>query len=180
MSLKELLTTYFPQLTLILGGLGVLIFYFIKRYFDLNAKKVETRYAIFQQSRIDALRKYFDSYTKSQRALGLISTGKLVSREYTSEELDGITKDPIGNLIADDLTLGLYFEGEVLEKFNDVTQNILRIHGLYLNAFVGMGEHDNAMNESNYLHLEMKNVGELNSQALKALGKKIRISFIGE
>jgi len=49
MTITELLTTYWSQVTLILIAIGSLVFYFIKRHYDKSSKKTEINHGLFQQ-----------------------------------------------------------------------------------------------------------------------------------
>ena len=62
MKLSDLFTTYFPQVTLILGAVASLGFYFIKRGYDLKSKKVEIKHSIFQQNKLDSIKSFFSEY----------------------------------------------------------------------------------------------------------------------
>jgi len=53
MTIKDLLTIYWSQFTLILIAIGSLVFYFIKRHFDKSSKKIEINHSLFQQNRLN-------------------------------------------------------------------------------------------------------------------------------
>jgi hypothetical protein len=176
MDYKAILSTYFPQLLLVLGG----ITYFIKRYFDLKTKKVEIRHSIFQQNRANAVNRFFLSYTRCQRSIESISISRLLNNNYTADELDKIIQENINDLLSDDLTMSLYFDQDLLTKFNLITKNMMRINNLYSDAYIGFISNNKFIHDSSYLFAEMTSAKEENSELLKEIGAAIRASYNAE
>ena len=162
MSLTELLSTYFPQVALLLGGFGALMFYFIKRYFDLKSKKIEIRHTVFQNNKLDAIKSYFFAYTIMERAISSISTVRIVTNKYTTQELDEIMKTPIDNLLSSNLNLTLFLDNNLLVQFDKITDQILWVNGLYSDAFFEDNKDDGLTQISNRLFGELEKVKRKN------------------
>jgi hypothetical protein len=62
MELKDIFTTYWSQVTLILLAVG----YLIKRGLDIKSKKTEINHSLFQQNRISSVKTFFSKYAKTE------------------------------------------------------------------------------------------------------------------
>jgi len=177
-SLKELLTTYFPQVTLILGTIFSVILYFIKRRFDLKSKKFEVKYSLFQQNKIDAVKNYFIVYSTIERVLLKISTIKLSEGSYAIGELDKMTIQPIDNLVSADLYLSLFVEDSHRVLFKSITNNILQINSSFIDAFFVPRNNTTVIIRSNDLNYQVGVMKDANREILKKISSEIKASFL--
>ena len=87
-TIKEILTTYWPQTVLMIAAVGFLA----KRLLDLQTKKIETKHSIFQQNRNTAIMRFIDNYIELQGLYRQILTQKfefdLIQNEDFLKSLD--------------------------------------------------------------------------------------------
>ena len=62
MELKELFTTYWSQITLLLIGIS----YFIKRGFDIKTRKIEINHSLYQQNRLSTVNRFLKIMQKQK------------------------------------------------------------------------------------------------------------------
>lgn len=130
MNLKELLTTYFAQIILVLGGFGSLIFYFIKRTFDLKSNKIEIKYSLFQQNRINAIQEFINSYKNIEQIYNEIDYGKIEKGECDEKELH-IKFQPFFNKFRSAYSnLYFYFNPKEREDFKKIYLAVFEAYSL--------------------------------------------------
>jgi len=59
---KDILTTYWAQIVLLMAALG----FIIKRILDLQIKKIDVKQSLFQQNRNAAIMRFMDTYIELQ------------------------------------------------------------------------------------------------------------------
>lgn len=84
MELKDILTTYWSQITLLLVGIG----YLIKRGLDIKSKKLEINHSLFQQNRLYAINRFFESYAKVELMWNQIAIYDIISQKLSPMEID--------------------------------------------------------------------------------------------
>ena len=104
--LKELLTTYWSQTILIIGGLG----YIVKLFFDLRSKKIELKYSLFEQNRVDSITKFLIAYLDLEQHYKLIPEGRLKLSSLSPERHDEIFLQKNGELYSAYFFLKLYLD----------------------------------------------------------------------
>lgn len=175
---QQLFTSYFPQVTLIIGAVVSLPLYFIKRYFDLKTKKIEVRYALFQQNKIDSIKNYFTAYSTLERIFTKISTLKLVQGLYSTDELDVMTIKGIDNIISANLFLALFMDDSEMKAFQTITNNIMEVHGAFMDAYFKPRANDTVIVRSNELESKIRKMKESNNSILKSMNFGIKHSFL--
>lgn len=58
----EFLTTYWSQITVLIGAIGAPIVYFLKRYYDLKDKAAELKRTLFQNEKVKAITDFLMIY----------------------------------------------------------------------------------------------------------------------
>ncbi len=172
MNYIEIILKLFPVFALVIGGVA----YFIKRRYDLLAKKVEMKYGLFQQNKFDAIKGYFNSYAAFERAISNISPYRIASSEYDAKELDEMTLERLNNLISSDLYLSLFLEKDELEKFNTITRRIIEVHWKYLDAYLNT-ERNRASEVGSGLNYLLKETCKMNSVLLKGIGIELKEAY---
>jgi hypothetical protein len=128
MECKELLTTYWSQLTLIFVGIGSLIFYFTKRYFDNKSKKIEINHSLYQQNRLKSINRFFGNYAKAERMWSQIALYDILSRKLAPKEIDKIISPVLNELKKNLLELRIYFTETDYKIFNLLVDNVFAIN----------------------------------------------------
>jgi len=123
-SLKELLTTYFSQLTLILAALG----YMLKRVFDTISKKTEINHNLFQQKRLESVNNFFKTYAQTEQMWNSISTWDILEHKIPAKEMDSIIFPHINELKRNVLELQIYFDDKEHKSFVDILDNVNSIN----------------------------------------------------
>ncbi len=171
--LKELLTTYWSQVTLLLLGIA----FFIKRLFDNKSKKVEINHSLFQQNKIDTVNNYFKNYARVELMWRQIQTWKIFSREVSTVEMDNIIWPPLNDLKQSILELKLYFDDDIHTHFNEILENFLSINSELMDIHFGDNEGLNAIKKSNRFSVFKDKAIRRNGEILGIISKKFRQSF---
>ncbi|UEG50775.1 hypothetical protein LK994_04715 [Ferruginibacter lapsinanis] len=121
---KEILTTYWSQVTLLLLAIG----YLIKRIFDDRSKKAEINHSVYQQNRISALTNFFRNYAAVELMWKQIHIWAIVQNKLSAEEIDKYIWPSINSLKTSVIELKLYFEKNDHDLFELILENILDIN----------------------------------------------------
>jgi hypothetical protein len=128
MSLKDALTTYFPQLLVLLGAIGSLIFYFIKRRYDLTSKKAEIKFSLFQQNKISAIQEFISCCKLLEQTITDTAYHKVLKNIYTTEGMDARFRPPINKLTSAYSNLFLYFDKSKLVPYAKIFEASISIY----------------------------------------------------
>jgi len=128
MECRELQTTYASLLTLVIVGIGSLIFYFIKRYFDNESKKTEINHSLYQQNRLTAVNRFFESYAKSELMWNQIAIYDILSRNLSPKEIDQLVFPTLNELRKTLLELMIYFNETDYRKFKLLVYHVESIN----------------------------------------------------
>lgn len=132
-TLKEILTIYWSQFTLLLFSVG----YIIKIYIESKQKKSEINHNLLQQRKLDALNHYFFLYSKIHQMWYDFHGYSIKDKRLTANELDELIIIPLNQMKSSVLELKLYFEKNITDDFEKISINFFKINGLlkpmYLN-----------------------------------------------
>ncbi|GEO08766.1 hypothetical protein SAE01_12620 [Segetibacter aerophilus] len=96
-TVRELLTTFWTQTAFVLTGIFALIFYLIKRQYDLGSKKAEIRFNAFFEKKILSLMSFQEAYAKFSdvfaNGLPLFYTQDLSDLEKEKELITKLTME---------------------------------------------------------------------------------------
>lgn len=124
MTLKELLTTYWSQVTLLLLALG----YLTKRLLDLKSKKTEINHSLLQQNRLIAIKSYFSSYSKVELMWHQIAIYEIFDKKLSAKEIDNLIFPYLNTLQEITLELKIYFKEDIHRYFEQLTSAMLSIN----------------------------------------------------
>lgn len=124
MELKELFTTLWPQVTLLLLGIG----YLIKLPLDTKSKKNEINHTLYQQNRLTTVNRFFESYADAERLWNEISIYKVFERKYDTIELDSLTWPILNDLNKSLFPLMMCFEEDDFQRFKKLVSNMWAIN----------------------------------------------------
>jgi hypothetical protein len=138
MTVKDLLTTYWSQVTLILLAIGFLI----KRLLDIKSKKTEINHSLIQQNRITAVKNYFSIYAKTELMWQQLSIYEILDHKFPAKEIDKMIFPSLNALQEITIELKLYFEEDYQKYFEQLTNGIQsingKLNGLYSNLKMDM------------------------------------------
>ena len=146
MKLEDLLTTYWAQTTLIITLLIGVIGYFIKRFFDTKSKKIEINHTLYQQNRLTTVNRFFESYADAEKLWNEISIYKVVTKEYSTVDMDSLTRPILNELDRSLFELMIYFENDEYKKFEKLVSNIKSIHNKVRDLYF---DYESKMTETN-------------------------------
>lgn len=137
--LKELLTTYWPQTILIIGGIA----YLLKLTFDLRSKKVELKYSLFEQSRVNLIMKFLTAYLELEENFKAIPEGRLKLRELSLEIYDSMYLKKNANLYSCFFYLKLYLDPLELARYADLVTEMRAISNEIKEVLIKIDENPN-------------------------------------
>jgi len=176
MNLKELLTTYYPQIILVLGGFWSLIFYFIKRNFDLKSKKIEIKYTLFQQNRINAIQEFLSSYKNIEHVYNEIDYYRIENEKCDEKEFD-FKFQPLFNKFREAYSnLYFYFNPEEREDFKKIYLAVFDAYSLVLTTAINPPETKIKLPRDLGLEVLIEFISP-NEQRLHRIGHYMRIEY---
>ena len=122
-TLKDILTTYWPQTVLLIAGLG----YLIKRIFDLRSKKIEQKQELFQQNRISVIMRFMDSYVKLQGLYRRVCQPRFNLEEMAGENFSRLVIDGAEELYSSYFYLRLYLDPLEQARYTDLATEMRSI-----------------------------------------------------
>jgi hypothetical protein len=144
-TLKEFLTTYWSQTTLILIGVG----YLIQRTLNLKAKKLEINHGLFQQKRLESVNDFFSSYAKTEQMWIHLAIYDILNNRLDAKEIDNIIFPHINELQKDVLKLQIYFDENDHKLFREILQNIKDINSTLMEVYFDFDPEQNTTLKSN-------------------------------
>lgn len=171
--LRELLTTYWSQLTLlILGGA-----YFIKRAFDKADKRIEIDHTLFQQNRIIAVNEFYRNYAKAELMWSQLQIWNILQNTKTADEIDAYIWPPMNDLKKSILELSIYFLPQEHRYFEKAFKSLLMLNNR-LSALYYMANKDvNIMERVNSFEGFKEKAFKDNEQVLLVISENVRYAF---
>lgn len=149
MSIEQLFTTYWSQVTLLLVGFG----YFIKRGLDLKSKKLEINHSLFQQNRIIAVSNFLSAYAKTELMWREIAIYKILSNTLDANQIDSIIWPPLNEMKKSVLELRIYFDKDTHPNFEKILDGFLSINNKLSDLYFGGNPNLSLLQKSNSFHL---------------------------
>ena len=170
MTVKDLLTTYWSQVTLILLAIG----YLLKRLLDIKSKKTEINHSLFQQNRIIAVKSYFSIYAKTELMWQQLSIYEILEHKLPAKEIDKIIFPSLNALQEITLELKLYFEEDYQKYFEQLTFGIKSINGKLLGLYSSLNLEKNTTEKVNDYDSFKENIFIKNKDLMDELCLKIK------
>ena len=171
--IKELLTIYWGQITVLLLGLG----YFIKRYFDSKSKKLEINHSLFQQNKINAISTFFYNYAKVESTWFGLKIYDVLDRKMTVDEIDNIIWPPINDLKKSVLELKIYFDQGSHKHFQNALDTYLELNDQLCRLYFNYDRDTKTTNKVNAFYLSQDNTKRKLVPILENITLVCRISF---
>jgi len=176
MNYKDILTTYFSQFLVLVGAIGTLVFYFIKRSYDLSSKKVEIKLNLFFENKLLAVKEYISCYKILEQKYSDTSYHKVVKHVYTVNEMDEMFRPSINNLHSAYSNLFLYFNKNELETFEKLHSSAIAMHATF-SKFYFDSSPENYSEETSDLGMKVVSFIHSNERMLLGLGTMVRKEF---
>jgi hypothetical protein len=170
MEFKELFTTYWSQVTLLLIGIG----YFIKRGFDIKTRKIEVNHSLYQQNRLSTVNRFFENYAKAEMMWNQIAIYDILSRKFAPKEIDKLIFPTLNELDKNLLELMIYFDESDYSKFKSLVSNIKSINHKLSELYFDYDANKTNTNKSNDLELIKIKVYRENKKILNDLNKVMK------
>lgn len=171
--LKELFTTYWSQLTLLLLGIG----YFIKRGLDTISNKREINHNLFQQYRLKAVNDFFSSYAKTEQMWKDLSIYPILEYKIDTKEMDKIIFGPVNELRKSVLELLIYFPEKDHKLFSDILNNVLSINGKLSEIYFKYDKETSVIVKSNEFGFFRDEKLDENKELFKQLSQTVKRTF---
>ena len=171
--LKDLLTTYWSQMTLLLLAVG----YFVKRIFDNKSKKIEINHSLLQQNRISSLNKFFANYTIVELLWNQIELFNILSKKIEPKEIDAIVFPPINDLKKSLLEMKILFNRNDFSQFEIITDNIISINQKLSQLYFDINCEQNINSKSCDFEIYKMKILKSNKVLLEGVCSRIRKSF---
>lgn len=144
-SIEDILTKYWSQLTLVLLGIG----YLLKRILDLRTKKYEINHSLFQQKRLETVNTFFSSYAKTEAMWTSIAIWDILKHKITAKELDQIVFPHINELKRNILELQIYLSSDDHKLFTQIMDNVYEINRKLSSVYFDYNPDKNVISQSN-------------------------------
>jgi len=177
MEFKELLITYWSQVTLLLLAIASLIFYFIKRHFDNKSKKIEINHSIYQQNRLSAVNRFFENYAKAELMWNHIAIYDILSRKMSPKEIDQIIFPPLNDLKKNLWELKIYFEDSDYMNYKLIVDNVESINGKLSELYFDYNSQITDTTKSNDFYLTRRKILNENNKILSNLCNVLKETF---
>lgn len=167
--LKELFTTYWSQTIILLGSLG----YLLKRAFDLRSKKVELKYSLFEQNRIDLIMKFLAAYLELEEEYKLIPEGRFKITEMNPVIFDSMYLKKNANLYSSYFYLKLFLDPLELARYSDLVSEMRIISTEIKNAYIKLDREEESKVVNDLKEFIVKKIGANNGN-VKVIGELFR------
>jgi hypothetical protein len=173
MEIKDLLTTYWSQVTLILIAIG----YLVKRILDNKSKKIEINHSLFQQNRINAVKMFFSKYAKAELMWHQIAIFEILNNKIPTKEIDKIIFPFLNELEETLLELKIYFDADDHKYFEELTKGLLSINDKLISIYFDSNAEKNLVKKSNEYSFYKDEILKKNKAIMDKLCLKIRETF---
>ena len=173
MTIEQLFTTYWSQLTLILLGIG----YFIKRILDNISKKREINHSLFQQKRLESVNSFYSIYAKSERMWVHIRIHEIVQNKISPTDLDETIFPLLNDLKRNLLELQIYFDDVEHARFKNIYDNLNLINRKLSDIYFDFDQNKTNTQKSNSFQFYRDDVLEKNELILKKISTNLKKTF---
>ena len=124
--IRELFTTYWSQVTLLLLVFG----YFGKRFFDFVSKKKEINHNLLQERRLNAVNSFFQTYAEVERMWEELTSSlySIMDKKISPAEMDEMVFSKLDRLKGNVLELQIYFDHKEHKYFKLIHKNSIDIN----------------------------------------------------
>ena len=173
MELKDLFTTYWSQVTLLLIGIS----YFIKRGLDIKSKKIEINHSLYQQNRLSAINRFFENYAKAELMWNQIAIYDILSRKLSPKEIDQLIFPILNELKKNILELMIYFNESDYKNFKLLVANVESINDKLSELYFDYNPDINDTIKSNEFQLIKMTAYQKNNKILPIISNVIKETF---
>lgn len=172
-TIKELLTTYWSQTTLILFAIG----FIAKSIIDLRSKKIEINHSLFQQKRLESLNMFFSTYVIAEQMWISISIWDILENKLEAAEIDEIIIPHFHSLRKCLLELQIYFKEDDHKNFVLVYQNIKSLNLKLGKLYFDFKKEEALVDKANEFQLYRDKILAENDEIFKTISQLTRKTF---
>lgn len=172
-TINDILTTYWSQVTLILFGLGFLL----KSIIDLRSKKTEINHSLFQQNRLSSVNTFFTNYAKTEAMWNSISVFDVLEKNMDAKDIDDFIFPNLYELRRNVLELNIYFDEDKLKNFLDLYHNMNRIQSKLGEMFFYNKKDKNVVQKSSEFKLFRDQIFKENEIIYKKISTQLQNTF---
>ncbi len=173
MTIKDMLTTYWSQITLILFGIGFLI----KSSIDLSSKKTEINHSLFQQKKLESINSFFSNYASTAQMWKDIPIYKILERKMTAKEIDNYIFPLMNELRRNVVELKIYFKENEHKNFVSILENMHDIKGKLHEEYFHFGDNKTIIEKSNDFQCFRDEKLKENENIFKKITTKLQRDF---
>jgi len=167
--MKELLTTYWSQVTLLLLGIG----YIIKRFLDDRSKKIEINHSLFQKGRLEVVVRFIKYYVDAKIMWNDFKIWEMMNKELTANEIDNTIYAPLHALNSVTYELSIYYDDADLEKFEELSNSMYKLNGILQSLYFQKPELTTAQKVDKFTRVK-EGIVKSNDKRLKDICRIVR------
>jgi hypothetical protein len=168
--------TYWPQITLVLLGIG----YIIKRIFDNKSKRMEIDYTVYRQFKLNAITSFLEAYSLVQTMWLNLNYFEVFEGKLTGKELDEFVWNSLEKMKKSTIDLKIYYEETDYPSFEEITRIMIGINSHFSQSYISqlLGDKINLTKMGNsfvsFRDAELKKANNL----LLAFAKEVKNDFL--
>jgi len=168
-TLKEIFTTYWSQVTLVILGIS----YLFKIWIDYKYKKTEINHNLFQQKKLESLNNYFLIYSKAFQMWYDFPIYSVASGKLNANELDKMIFTLLNEMKRNVLELKIYFDEKDYKHFEYILTSFYNLNSKVKNVFLNSNAEN--INDLVYEFEKYKDeVFEQNEKTITIITEKIK------
>lgn len=171
--MKELVTTYWSQVTLILLGIG----YLIKHSMDISAKRNEAKFSIFQSKRIEAIEKYLTAYAKAEQMWWHLSVLEIFNNKYTPRQIDTMIFSDLNEVRSNALKLKLFLSNSEMSAIDQISERLFSINTTLSNLYFNDDQKLAPGPKSRKFHAVRESILDTNKEEIHIITQQLRSSY---
>ena len=172
--IKELITTYWSQVILILG----LFTYFINRHFQTRDKRFELKYSLFQHEKIKAINLFINSYIQLEFTFTQLPFYDVFGSKYSAKEVDELIFPAYNRFNSSYFSLIIFLTVKEQAHFEAIYNSMNSIQGLIGQLLFGTGSTPKEISEKiEKYSSKAYDTARDNKKILRMIGNAFQIDY---
>ena len=172
-TIKDILTTYWSQTTLILIAVG----FIIRSYTDLKVKKTEINHNLFQEKKMESVNRFFSNTATTIQMWKDLPILQILENQFTAKEIDKLIFPNLNELRRNVLELKIYFDKKEHIQYQRIIELMHEINSKLSSTYFSYDkEISTIVKSNNFQDLRDNKLEEIN-KVLEIITEKIRKDF---
>jgi len=172
-TIKDILTTYWSQTTIILLAIG----FVVRSYTDLKAKKTEINHNLFQEKKMESVNKFFSNTATTIQMWKNLPVIPILENHYTSKEIDKLIFPELNELRRNVFELKIYFDKKEHLEYDNILKLMQQINANLSSTYSSLEKETPIIVKSNnFQSLRDQKLNEID-KILESITEKIRKEF---